>query len=226
MDAPLHSILEETWFFRYLSDKQKEILVANSNLVKFHKKDVLFKQHTRTSHLMFVVSGLIRIFKEGRNNKILSLKTLPKGEFVSHFSIFGDNIFQYSASSVEESEILIIDYASFVSILQENGNLAMGMIRRMSKDGIYLINRMMSLSHKQLPGRIAEVILYFSEEIYKDIEFEFPLTRLELAELAGTTKESFIRTINEFKHDKIIELDARHVRIISMDIVKVLSELG
>ena len=84
----------------------------------------------------------------------------------------------------------------------------------------------MSLSHKQLPGRIAEVILYFSEEIYRDIEFDFPLTRLELAELAGTTKESFIRTINEFKHDKIIELDARHVRIISMDIVKVLSELG
>jgi len=226
MNSPLHKILEEAWFFRYLSDKQRELLTANCNLVRFHKKDILFKQHTRTSHLMFVASGLIRIFKEGRNNKILSLKTITQGEFVSHFSIFGDSIFQYSASSVGESEILIIDYASFVSILQDNGNLAMAMIRRMSKDGIYLINRMMSLSHKQLPGRIAEVILYFSEEIYKNTEFEFPLTRLELAELAGTTKESFIRTINEFKHDKIIELDARHVRIISMDIVKVLSELG
>ena len=226
MNSSLHRILEETWFYRYLTDQQKELLTANCNLVKFHKKDVLFKQHTRTSHLMFVVSGLIRIIKEGRNNKILSLKTITKGEFVSHFSIFGDNIFQYSASSVGESDILIIDYASFVSVLQENGNLGMAMIRRMSKDGIYLINRMMSLSHKQLPGRIAEVILYFSEEIYNDIEFDFPLTRLELAELAGTTKESFIRTINEFKHDKIIDLDGRHVRIISMDIVKVLSELG
>lgn len=226
MDSPLHSILEESWFFRYLSEKQKEVLASNCNLVKFHKKDVLFKQHTRTSHLMFIVSGLIRIYKEGRNNKILSLKTLTRGEFVSFFSIFGNNIFQYSASSIGESQILIIDYASFVSILQDNGNLGMSLIRRMSKDGIYLINRMMSLSHKQLPGRIAEVILYFSEEIYKEIEFDFPLTRLELAELAGTTKESFIRTINEFKHDKIIELDGRHVRIISMDIVKVLSELG
>ncbi|MEA1898651.1 MAG: Crp/Fnr family transcriptional regulator [Bacteroidota bacterium] len=226
MNLPLHSILEETWFFRYLSEKQREVLASNSNLVRYSKKDVLFKQHTRTSHLMYVVSGLIRIIKEGRNNKILSLKTITQGEFVSHFSIFGDSIFQYSASSVGESEILIIDYASFVSILQDNGNLGMAMIRRMSKDGIYLINRMMSLSHKQLPGRIAEVLLYFSEEIYKETEFNFPLTRLELAELAGTTKESFIRTINEFKHDKIIELDGRHVRIISMDIVKVLSELG
>lgn len=131
MNSSLHSILEESWFFRYLSEKQKEVLAANSNLVNFHKKDVLFKQHTRTSHFMYVASGLIRIIKEGRNNKILSLKTITKGEFVSHFSIFGNNIFQYSASSIGESEILIIDYASFVSILQENGNLGMAMIRRM-----------------------------------------------------------------------------------------------
>ncbi|UCG26677.1 MAG: winged helix-turn-helix domain-containing protein, partial [Bacteroidales bacterium] len=87
-------------------------------------------------------------------------------------------------------------------------------------------NRLMTQSHKQLPGRIADVILYFSEQIYHDRKFEFPLTRQELAELAGTTKESFIRTINEFKHDRIILLEGREVEIISMDIVKILSELG
>ena len=77
-----------------------------------------------------------------------------------------------------------------------------------------------------MPGRIAEVLLYFSENIYNETEYDFPLTRQELAELAGTTKESFIRTINEFKHDKIIELEGRRVKIISMDIIKVLNELG
>ncbi len=226
MKEELENILDDAWFFRYLTDKQKELIIANCNLVEYHNRDVLFKQNTRTSHLMFIVSGLIRIFKEGRNNKILSLKTLTSGDFVSYYSVFGDSIYRYSASAIDEVKILIIDYASFVSVLQENGNMAMAMIKKISKDGIYLIDRMMSLSHKQLPGRIAEVLLYFSTEIYKKDEFDFPLTRLELAELAGTTKESFIRTINEFKHDKIIELEGRHVRIISMDIVKILSELG
>ena len=50
--------------------------------------------------------------------------------------------------------------------------------------------------------------------------------RRELAELAGTTKESFIRTLTEFKNDKIIYLDGSRVEILSMDIVKTLSELG
>jgi CRP-like cAMP-binding protein len=84
----------------------------------------------------------------------------------------------------------------------------------------------MNQTHKQLPGRIADVLLYFAEQIYRQPHFDFPLTRRELAELAGTTKESFIRTLTEFKNDKIIYLDGSRVEIISMDIVKTLSELG
>jgi CRP-like cAMP-binding protein len=84
----------------------------------------------------------------------------------------------------------------------------------------------MSQSHKQLPGRIADVILYFAETIFKSDVFEFPFTRRELAELAGTTKESFIRTLAEFRNDKIIELDGSKVTINSMKIVKTLSDLG
>jgi CRP-like cAMP-binding protein len=95
-----------------------------------------------------------------------------------------------------------------------------------SKDGLFIFDRLMNQTHKQLPGRIAEVLLYFSEEIYGNTIFDFPLTRRELAELAGTTKESFIRTLTEFKNDRIVKLDGSHVEIISMDIVKTLCELG
>jgi len=68
--------------------------------------------------------------------------------------------------------------------------------------------------------------LYFSENIYQSETFLFPLTRRELAEFAGTTKESFIRTLTEFKNDKIIDLDGSKVTIRSMKIIKTLSELG
>jgi len=224
-DQLLHSV-SQSWFFRYLTDEEKKSILVNSTLVKYARKDVIFKQSARTSHMMFVISGMVKVFKEGRNNKILNLRTLTGGDFISYFSNFGDSVYRYSAATVKDSEILMIDYATFVSIVQQNGALAMALITKISKTGLYLIDRLMSLSHKQLPGRIAEVLLYFSEKIYNSETFDFPLTRQELAEMAGTTKESFIRTITEFKNDKIIELDGRHVKVISMDIIKVLSELG
>ena len=89
-----------------------------------------------------------------------------------------------------------------------------------------IFDKLMSQTYKHLPGRIADVLLYFSQDIYKSHVFEFQLTRKELAELCGTTKESFIRTINEFKHDKIINLNGRKVEIVSMNLVKILSDLG
>ena len=73
---------------------------------------------------------------------------------------------------------------------------------------------------------MAAVILYFSEIIFKQQVFDFPLTRRELAELAGTTKESFIRTLAEFKNDKIIDLEGSRVSINSMKIIRTLNEKG
>jgi CRP-like cAMP-binding protein len=91
---------------------------------------------------------------------------------------------------------------------------------------LFIFERLISQSHKQLPGRIADVLLYFSEDIYKSNTFNFPFTRKELAELAGTTKESFIRTLTEFKNDKIINIEGSQVEIVSLENVKMLSKLG
>ncbi|NJO90439.1 MAG: winged helix-turn-helix domain-containing protein, partial [Chloroflexia bacterium] len=67
---------------------------------------------------------------------------------------------------------------------------------------------------------------YFADKIFHSNIYTLPLTRRELAELAGTTKESFIRTLTEFKNDKIIELDGSAVEIKSLKIIRTLSELG
>lgn len=213
--------------FEYcLTKEQKEAISENSNTVRYNKKEVIFRQNTRTSHIMFVKSGMVKIFKEGRNNKFIILKVAVVDDFLGLLSIYGRDTHQYSASAAMETEITFIDISTFNEVLFSNGTFANHFIQRISNDGLYIFERLMSQSHKQLPGRIADVILYFSEQIFKSNEFEFPFTRRELAELAGTTKESFIRTLAEFKNDKIINLDGSAVKINSLKIIKTLSQLG
>lgn len=209
-----------------LSDIEIQSVIDNSNSVNFNKKEILFRQNTRTSHIMFIKSGMVKIFKEGRNGKFIILKVAMPGDFLGLLSIYGGDTHHYSSSAIQPSEICFVDINVFNKILYSNGEFAAKIINHISNDGLFIFNRLMSQSHKQLPGRIADVILYFSEAIFKNTEFEFPFTRRELAELAGTTKESFIRTLAEFKHDKIIDLDGSVVKINSLKIVKTLSELG
>ncbi|MFN8208533.1 MAG: Crp/Fnr family transcriptional regulator [Bacteroidales bacterium] len=213
-------------FSEILTESERAQLAEFSNVVRYDKKDVIFLQNTRTSHMMFLKSGLVKIYKTARNRKAIILKLVTPGNYLGLMSVFGSDIHQYSGSVVEPAEIFYIDINAFRNVLMQNGKYSLNLISKLSTDGLYIFDRLMAQSHKQLPGRIADVILYFSEVIYKNPVFTFPLTRRELAELAGTTKESFIRTLTEFKNDKIIHLDGSHVEIVSMKIIKTLSELG
>jgi CRP/FNR family transcriptional regulator, polysaccharide utilization system transcription regulator len=213
-------------FEQFLSENEKEEIRQNSNTVEYNKREIIFRQNTRTSHIMFVNSGMVKIFKEGRNKKFIILKVAVPQDFIGMLSIYGRDTHQYSASAIQMAEVTFIDIGTFNRILFSNGEFAEKIIKNITNYGLYIFDRLMSQSHKQLPGRIADVILYFAESIYNSEEFEFPFTRRELAELAGTTKESFIRTLAEFKNDKIIDLDGSHVKINSIKIVKTLSQLG
>lgn len=213
-------------FSVYLTEEEKKSIKENSNIVKYNKNDTIFLQQTRTSHVMFVVDGLVKIYKEAQRGRSNILKIEKDNAFIGMMSIFGYDIHQYSGAAICSTSILIIDINTFKAIIQSNGAFALYMIHQLSINGLFIFDKLINHTYKQLPGRIADVILYFSETIYQSDTFLFPLTRRELAEFAGTTKESFIRTLTEFKNDKIIDLDGSKVTIRSMKIIKTLSELG
>lgn len=209
-----------------LTEEQALQISRNINTVKYRKRDVIFRQNTRTSHVMFVKSGLVKIYKEGRNDRSVILKVATASDFIGLMSVFGEKLHQYSSAAITDVEVCDMDILLFKSILQENPKYQLQLLNLLSVNGLFIFDRLLGLSHKQLPGRIADVILYFSDEIYHSEQFTFPFTRKELAEFAGTTKESFIRTLTEFKNDKIIDIDGSGIHIKSMDIIRTLSQLG
>jgi len=213
-------------FQEFLSENDSKLIQENSNIVSYKAHDIIFKQNTRTSHVMFIKSGLVKLYSENKNqrNKILKLGTSK--EYLGLNSVLGEETFSYSAVAVQKTEVFIIDFEIFQQVLQNSGQFSYALLKHITENNLMLLSRLISQSQKQLPGRIADIILYFTEQIYNSEEFNFPLTRTELAELAGTTKESLIRTLTEFKNDKIIKLEGKKVSVISLEILKTLSRIG
>ncbi len=208
-----------------LSKSEIETIKNNSNIVFYNKKNIVFKQDTPTSHIMYVKSGLIKIIKESIHKNLL-YNIITPGNFLGITSTFGDTYFQHTATTLEDSEIMFIDINTFTEIMENNGQYSLCIMKYVCADSIDNINNLITKSQKHLPGRLADIILYFSEKIYNSQDFDFPLTRNELAEFANTSKESIIRTLTEFKNDKIIELNNRKISINSLAIIKTLSRLG
>ena len=213
-------------FADLLSEEDLKLIYDKSKFVKFKKKEVIIRQGTPVSHIMYIRQGTIKIYKESRNGNYIILKIESKGNFLGILSAFANEVHKHSVASIDDTEIGFVEMEVFYDILRRNGDYSIKVMTALSNYGLFIFERLISQSHKQLPGRIADVLLYFSEEIYHSLEFEFPFSRRELAYLAGTTKESFIRTLTEFKNDKIIILDGSKVEIVSMDNVKLLSKHG
>jgi len=209
-----------------LNNEEKELINNNLKIVHFQKKDIIFKQNTPVSHLMFIKSGIAKVYKTDKHDKTIILQILLKNDFLGIISVFAANYQPFSAMAIESSEIVYIDMIAIRKVLQSNGAFATRLLEIVSKTGLDSFHRFDNFNRKQLPGRIADVILFFAEEVFKSDNFIFPLTRKELAEFAGTTKESFIRTLSEFRNDKIISIEGKKLLINSMEIIKTLSKLG
>lgn len=214
------------FFEQLLSADEMSLLISSSNRVDYTRKDIIIKQNTRVSHIPFILNGLVKVTREMRRGKTIILRIEKPQTFLGITSVYGGETYEYSAVAIEPSSILFIDSQALKKIIEGNGVFAFELIQRLSQRSLFNTSRLTSLLYKQLPGRVADIILYFSEDIFESQTFHFPLTRQELAELAGTTKESFIRTLSEFKNDKIIEMEKNQLTISSMNIIKTLSRLG
>lgn len=209
-----------------LKDFEKSLPDLNSNLVEYSRRDTIIKQNARASHILYINSGLVKVSKEVRKGKNLILDIQGPNNFVGISPVFGNETYNFSITAIEPCVVSFIDTKIFKEIISNSGALGLELIAHISKNNIMMIEKLSSLFYKQLPGRVADIIIYFSENIYKSDTFTFPLTRQELAELAGTTKESVIRTLSEFKHDKIIDFERNTVTILSPKIIHTLSRLG
>ena len=79
---------------------------------------------------------------------------------------------------------------------------------------------------KTIYGRLADILLCISNNIYKNSEFELTLSRKELGELAGMSYESVIRILKKFKEDNLIEEQNNHIKIINKEKLAQISQLG
>lgn len=219
-------VIPDKGIFNYLEKSEKEELGKQVTYMNFSRHDVLFNQKMPSDHAVYIINGLIKVYKGGRGDRVICISLTGPGQFAGLSSVFGSKEYKFSASAIESTEALMIRREALGKVIQANGKFASELFKLISIEVLDVSEKLVNFSMKQLPGRVADLIKYFSEDVFLSSDFTVPLTRQELAELIGTTKESLIRTLNEFKNDKIIDLDGRRIKVVSPELITMLSKLG
>jgi CRP-like cAMP-binding protein len=209
-----------------LSDAELELLSANINEAQFEPGEQLFKQDTLNAHIVYIKKGLVKVHIRVSEHKDCILKIVPAPTYLGLSTIFGDSINRFTATALEPTAACFIDVRTFKHLINTNGKFAYEIIADVSRDELGIYYRFVDRMHKQIPGRLAGALLHFSEIVYKSDAFELPLTRIELAEYLGASRESVTRQLTLFKEDGIIDLQKNHIRILNRESLRRIYEAG
>lgn len=196
-----------------LDDEELDLISKNSSQVKFQKNEMIFKQNSPSSHIIFVKNGIVKEHMTGPHKKEQILKIVKGPAFLRISSKLKYNINSYSATAIIDSVICFIDINVFKELLYHNSKFSYEILISVCEDGLYCFNKFLNQTQKQVHGRLAEAILYFSNHIYKDKDFILPVSKSELADLIGSTRESVTRALFTFKREDIIGINGKTVEL-------------
>ena len=125
-----------------------------------------------------------------------------------------------------DSTIKQIDVNVFRQILTENNQFAYEIINILSANSVRIYGRFFCLTYKQAYGRMADIILCLAEKIFNQTQFELPLSRKDIAELAGMSAETAVRMLKRFNEDGLIKMDGKHIDVIDNQRLHRISEIG
>lgn len=202
----------------------KNLFYKTDNKV-FEKGDVIFKQNIKTDYLLYLRTGKVKFcYEEKEKNIIITIDKAPT--LLGLVNILNDDINTFSIVAIEHCETCVIDIKKFKTITLRDRQMLfniMSFSTIMFKKSIY---NFISLAHKNSTGRIADILLYLAEYIYESNSFVLQLSRQELAEFAGCSKEQVIHTLRDFYASKIIDISAKKIDIVDLEKLRKISKYG
>jgi CRP-like cAMP-binding protein len=200
-------------------------LVEKCTEVNYKKGDVIFKEGVFTSNIVYLKKGLVKLHISSKENEFIA-KIIKAPSFIGIPTTLNEKINHYSATAIEPTVACIINLDIFKYFIHENHKYAYEIIKELCKNELESFHRCVKRSHQNVRGRIADALLFFSNEIYENKTFNMPISRIELGYYTDTSRESVCRVLNEFSKDNLIKVKGKKIEIINEKILHAIRENG
>jgi CRP/FNR family transcriptional regulator, polysaccharide utilization system transcription regulator len=214
------------YFFNLLTEDEFNSLHQGKCELLFSPKEIIFKKGSPLTHMACITEGMAKISIESSQSKSIIVKLIRSAELVDAPGYVVDFRHHYTVTAITSIRACLFDVKTLEEILKSNSSFAIEFIKHLNISTIKLISRFESLTQKNMPGRIAETLLYLADEIFCQHQFEITLNRQDIADLSAMTKESAIRILKDFKVNGIIDFHLNSFQILNHGQLKTISRNG
>jgi CRP/FNR family transcriptional regulator len=213
--------------FKNLTAKELESVYSHKVSLKYHKKEIVVKQGSFATNLIFVRSGYLKLYIESDfDNKDLIINIFGPNQLIGLSSLFESNVYMYSVATLVDAELCLFEVADIKKLIGVNADFALSILKRSHKSTLHAYQQMYNLTQKQLNGRVASAILYLSNHVFDSNHFEMILSRAELANFTAMSTMSAVRAINDLKKQDILTEENGVISIIDAKKLEQISKFG
>lgn len=182
------------------------------------KKDMIYMEGDEPTSLIFITKGKVKTFKTHEDGKELITGIHQSGDFIGYTDLIESNEHKESAETLEDCEISLISKQDFFALLYGNRDVAARFIKMLSNNLRDTEVRLMNLAYNSVRKRVADALVTLQSRYQQNGEkIPFSVSREDLASIVGTATESVIRTLSDFKDEKLIEIKDKQIYILNGD---------
>jgi len=214
-DIDIAEKLSDMW--APLNNEQREFLANNFTLQNYKKNEVIYCEGETPTHLMCLLSGKVKIYKEGVGGRSQIIRMMKPTEYFAYRAFFAKSL------------VGLVPMSAIMTLVTQNNDLAMFFIRQLSVDLGIADERTVNLTQKHIRGRLAESLLFLKESYGLEEDgstLSIYLSREDLANLSNMTTSNAIRTLSNFATERLITIDGRKIKIIDEEKLKKISKIG
>lgn len=203
--------------FAGLSDGEFKQLVAYQTEQVYAKGDIIFREGAVPSGIFFIRKGKVKKYKAMRNGGQQIIYIAGAGELIGYHAVLEGGRYPDSAATLESSVISFIPQEDFLQVLGNSTYLMKTLLKALSHEYTVLANSITIFSQRSVKERLALQLVLLREkykEDFKDgMKVSIDISREDLANLVGTTRENVVRILSSFKSKGIVEANGRKIII-------------
>ena len=188
--------------------KALEELVEASPVNGYKKKQIIYSEGNHPLRLFYIQKGKVKTFKTNDDGKELTVGLFGEGDYVGYTAILEGTVYKETAEAIEDATLAIIAKEEFEKLLKVNKEVAQQFIQVLAQSVTEREKQLVGIAYNSLRKRVAEALVLLQKKYTKDEEgnFSIHISREDLAHIAGTATESIIRTLSDFKSEKLIDI--------------------
>ena len=199
----LHEFIEEVRGLKELN----LLLTDERKIAAYKKKNHIFSENNFPNALYFIVSGKVKTYKTNEDGREYITGLHKEGDFIGYLDLLSDCAYKESSMVMEDAEVCLIPKQDFFNLLYHNRDIANKFIKILSNNLIEKEERLLQLAYNSVRKRVAEALLLVEKQYTESGEKQLSLSisRDDLASIVGASTETVIRTLTDFKDEKLIE---------------------